>query len=440
MTRDDAPLPETSPADQRPATGLGILQFIDNLDIGGAQEVVVTLSKALRASGHRAVVCSLRDGPLRADLEALDVPVVIVPDRRHSVLALPLFVADMVRIRRALIQIVDGYRIDVVQTHLLRAVDFVAASLRSRRGRPLVYWTFHNENFTLRREHLPNHRWMLRPKQLGYRILYRAAAQSVSGLVAVSDRVRVAMLENIGSIDEKIVVIPNGVDTDRYGGHRDRAAERERLGLPSDAVVMVMVATFKLQKGHVHLIDAATEVVTDHPELRILLIGDGELSAEMEQLADSKNLGGLVRFLGSRRDVPDILAVSDCFVLPSLWEGLPMALLEAMASGLPSVATDVSGTRQVVIPDVTGYLVPPGDSAALRDAMLRVLVDPVRAQHMGRAARRRVEEQFSARKQAAEHVRRFESDLSRRSAGRRSNPRVGRWRALRPLRNGVGQA
>jgi glycosyltransferase involved in cell wall biosynthesis len=116
------------------------------------------------------------------------------------------------------------------------------------------------------------------------------------------------------------------------------------------------------------------------------------------------NLGEHIHFLGNRHDVPDLLAASDIFVLPSLWEGLSMALLEAMASGLPIVASEVSGTVQVVIPNETGLLVPPGDVQKLTEAIKQLLSDPTRAQAMGAAAKQRVEAEFSAQKQADEHL------------------------------------
>ena len=115
------------------------------------------------------------------------------------------------------------------------------------------------------------------------------------------------------------------------------------------------------------------------------------------------------QLLGLRPDVPDLLAAADLFVLPSLWEGLPMALVEAMAAGLPVVATEVSGTRAVMVDGETGLLVPPGDVPALARAITALLCDPARAAAMGAAGRRRVETYFSARKQAADHLTLFTS-------------------------------
>lgn len=395
----------------RPARELGVLQLVDNLDIGGAQEVVATLAKYLARAGHRPVIGTFRDGPLRSYFEELEIPVVLLPRRRHSVLALPLFVRDMVRIRQALATTIARHDIDVVQTHLVRSLDFLTTTLRGQDGLPLVYWTFHNSDFMLRREHLPRHGWLLKPKQIVYRLLYRLTSRRVSGVIAVSDDVRTSILDRVGPLNDTIVVIANGVDVDRYKDSIDRDEVRAELGLDPNAFVMVMVAMFKRQKGHVYLIEAAAEVLPLHPEACILLIGDGELKPEMERRVQAAHIADAVRFLGSRHDVARILAASDLFVLPSLWEGLPMALLEAMASGLPCIATTVSGTRQVIVPDVTGLLVPPGNTPALRDAMLTMLTAPEGARPMGVAGRRRVSSEFSAHKQTSDLIARFTVDF-----------------------------
>lgn len=394
---------------------LRVLQIIRNLDIGGAQEVVRTLAEYLAEEGCAPVVCAFRDGPLRGEIERLGIPVEILPDRRHGVTAPHLFVADMLRIRRALADIVERHQIDVIQTHLLQVLDFLVLTLRRHAG-PWVFWTIHNYNFTLRADQLQRHHWLLGPKRMGYRLLYRLAARWVDGFIAVSDEVRTALLDQIGLIDDKIAVICNGVDVRRYRRPVDRAALRRQLCLPADAHLMALVGTLKRQKGHQYLIDALPEVLPIFPELHVLFVGDGELGIELRAQARSAGVDKHVHFLGSRSDVPAILAASDSSVLPSLWEGLPMALIEAMASGLPIVATDVSGTKQVMILGETGLLVAPGDVGALILAIVALLSDPARACAMGAAARSRVESAFSAKKQAEEHI-----ALFRRAAARRND-------------------
>jgi glycosyltransferase involved in cell wall biosynthesis len=132
----------------------------------------------------------------------------------------------------------------------------------------------------------------------------------------------------------------------------------------------------------------------------------------LQTQVESLDLDGNVHLLGSRDDIPTLLAGSDLFVLPSLWEGLPMALLEAMAAGLPIVATEVSGTVQVMTSGETGLLVPPRNVPQLAQAITELLADPARAQAMGRVAKRRVEAEFSASKQARAHAALYHRVLS----------------------------
>lgn len=391
---------------------LRVMQVISNLSFGGAQEVVRTLVENLAEAGCTPVVCAFNDGPLRKEIEDLGIPVEILPDRRYSILMFPLFLREMYRFRRMLNGIVKKYQIDVVQTHLLRSLDFLILTLRHK-TRLVVFWTVHNTNFVLRKDHLSKHKWLLGPKRLAYRLLYLLASTWVNGLIAVSDEVETAILKDIGPIKDKITVILNGVDTERYQRSVDKAHIRQLLGLSTNAQVIVMVATFKKQKGHRYLIEAAAPLVSQFPDLHILLIGDGDLKEEIITLANQSDLNGHVHFLGFRSDVPDLLAASDYFVLPSLWEGLPMALVEAMASGMPVIATEVAGTKQVMVSGETGLLVPPGDSEKLNEAMLYLLCEPTIAKRFGAAAKQRVIEYFSAQKQAQEHISLFRRELSK---------------------------
>lgn len=384
---------------------LNVMHIIGNLDIGGAQEVVRTLVEFLLASGScQPVVCTFKDGPLRQEIEQVGVKVEVLPQRRYGVVALPLFIMDMVRIWKSLAELVKRYDVDVVQTHLLASLDFLVLLLLYTTDLRVVLWTFHNVRFELTAAMLPRHKWLLLPKRYSHRLLYRLASHLVSGFIAVSDEVKEAMIETIGPIQDKIVVVDNGVDVRRYGRPVDRVAIRHQLGLEANTRLIAVVATLKEQKGHRYLIEAMAVIVPRHPDLHVLFIGDGELREELQVQVERLNLGHHIYFLGSRSDVPQLLAACDLFVLPSLWEGLSMALLEAMATGLPIVATEVSGTVQVLVPNETGILVPPGEPGRLTHAIERLMSDPERAQAMGAAARRRVAAEFSAQKQAGEHL------------------------------------
>ncbi|HEX2980943.1 MAG TPA: glycosyltransferase [Anaerolineaceae bacterium] len=381
-----------------------ILQVIANLEIGGAQEVVRTLSAYFKERGCPTTVCSFRDGPLRAEIERLEIPVEIIPGRQHSLLSPYESVRELMRIRRSLLHLVEKYQIDVIQTHLLRSLDFLVASLKISHPRLLVFWTVHNYQFQLRAEQLTAYRWMVRPKNSIHRLLYRWTSTRIEGFIAVADQVHQAIQQGIGPADGRVTTISNGVDVPRYRQMSNRRATRSSLGLRESDYVIILVGTLKEQKGHCYLIEAAAPLIAENPSIHILFAGDGELGEPLRRQVAQAGLEKNIHFLGSRNDIPDLLAASDTFVLPSLWEGLPMALIEAMASGLPVIATQVSGSEQVVETEQTGILVPPGDALELRRALVRILTAPGWAKAIGQAGSDRVEAVYGAGKQADDHL------------------------------------
>ena len=395
---------------------LSVMQVISNLDIGGAQEVVRTLAENLSKLGCKTVVVTFKDGPLRASIEGAGIPVEILPQRKHSIVALPLFLSDMWRTRGALLSLVKKHHVNVIQTHLLRSLDFLMLSLRL--GTDLrIIWTFHNARFELREEHLVKNRWLFKPKRWGYRTLYTLGARVVSRLVAVSDEVKASMLRTFPGIQpEKIISISNSVDLNRYGERSGRPVLRRELGINEQNKMALVVASLKEQKGHRFLLEALPDVIREFPGLMVFIVGDGHLRAALEAQTWSLHLENNVRFLGNRHDIPALLAASDLFILPSLWEGLPMALIEAMASGLPVIASCVSGTSEVMRDRETGLLVEPGQSAELKSAILNMLSNPVAALEMGKAARRRVEQRFGAQQQAREHLDLYIGELRPRTS------------------------
>lgn len=384
-----------------------VMEIVRNLEVGGAQEVVRTLTENLTEYGAMTIVCSFKDGPLRREIETQGVPVLLLPEREYSILAFPLFIKEILLIRSALLDIITQYRINIIQTHLLRVLNIPVISLMKVKPDLLVFWTIHNERFSLREDHLQTNKWLLRPKRWVYRLLYLKAAERISGYIAVSKQVKQAIVDEIGAIGDKVTIIFNGVDFKRYRPGADKKKVRAGLGIDPESKVISVVATFKEQKGHRFLIEATPSLIDKFSNLLILFIGDGELKEELEYQTKNYHLDGVIKFLGIRMDIPELLAASDIFVLPSLWEGLPMAIVEAMASELPIVATDVSGSAQAILPGKTGMLVPPGDPKALDDAISYLLRNPDYAKNLGKAARSWAEEEFSAKKQANDHLNLF---------------------------------
>jgi glycosyltransferase involved in cell wall biosynthesis len=194
----------------------------------------------------------------------------------------------------------------------------------------------------------------------------------------------------------KIRYIPNGVDTFRFKPDPDiRAHVRTMLGV-KDAFMWLAVGRFQPQKDYPNLLQAFAQLVSQEREALLVIAGDGPLRPLMETLALDLGLKEQVKFLGLRRDVPDLMKAADAYVMSSAWEGMPMVLLEAAATGLPIVATNVGGNSEVVMDGQTGFLVPPKDPRALAEAMLRLMRLPYEIrQKMGQAGRARVEAQYA---------------------------------------------
>jgi glycosyltransferase involved in cell wall biosynthesis len=382
---------------------LNVMQVILTLEMAGAQEVVRTLAEHLQANGCTVTVCAFQDGPMRAEIEKLGVKVEILRRPRYSVLFLPMFLTEMLRIRRELARLVEKYRVDVVQTHILQVLDFLILTLRYDTSVRVILWTMQNVEFLP--EWMPKQRrWFQRLKRFAYRLLYRLLACRVDGFIAVSQEVRQSLIRQIGPVQDKIYTVCNAVDLKLFERPGDKTALCNQLGLEPHSHLIATVGRLTEQKGHCYLIDAAMSAVSSYPDTHFLLIGDGEMRDELQRQAQQAGLSRNIHFLGVRKDVPDLLAAADLFVLPSLWEGLSVALLEAMAAGKPIVATAVSGTIQAMTHGETGLVVPPRDSRALANAIVQLLSNPAQAQAMGQAARQYVSMNFSAQKQADEHL------------------------------------
>lgn len=392
--------------------GLSVMQAILSLERAGAQQVVKTLSEHLRKRDCDVIVCAFQDGPMRAEIEQLGIPVFVLDRPRYSVALLPLFIAELLRIRRQMAHLIKTYHVDIIQTHILQVLDFLALSLRGTANLRAVLWTMQDVEFLPKRMPHGGH-WFQRLKRRGYLWLYRLLASRVDGFIAVSDQVREAIIRQVGPVQTKIHTICNAVDTKRFDRRGDRETLCRQLGIDGNASLVATVGRLTEQKGHRYLIDAASAVANSLPSTHFLLIGRGELENALRRQATETKAAGNIHFLGVRDDVPDLLAAVDLFVLPSLWEGLSVALLEAMAAGKPIVATQVSGTTQVIAPGVTGLIVPPRDSNALAAAITAVLSKPEQAQAMGQAAKQHVEANFGAQSQADAHLALYRSFLDR---------------------------
>jgi glycosyltransferase involved in cell wall biosynthesis len=190
----------------------------------------------------------------------------------------------------------------------------------------------------------------------------------------------------------KIEVIGNGVDVSAFD--QARPADLAPFGIPPSGRVVVTVARLDAQKGLVDLVEAASLLAGSIPDLHFLIVGEGAQRSELETLIAHCGLSGRVHLAGHRSDIPQILRAAFAFVLPSRWEGMPNAVLEAMATGLPVIATHVEGTDELVQPGITGLLVSPQSPPQIASALAELTAEPDRAATMGRAGRERAQSEF----------------------------------------------
>ena len=364
-----------------------VLHVITRMIVGGAQENTL-LSCALASSP--AFECELLsgietgpEGELHSETRERGVRHHLEPSLVRAIHPGKDAVA-LVRLARFM----RASRWDVVHTHSSKAGVLGRVAARQA-GIPHVVHTVHGWGFT--------------PGQAApvfglYVALERMCAPLTDVLVHVAERDRIEGLrQRIGRPDQ-YRLIRSGIEIDRFRDVRaTRQDVRRTLGLPDEAFVVGSVGRFVPQKAPLDLVDAFARVARERADALLVVVGDGPLRAAVEGRIAEHGLSDRVRLTGIRRDVPELLRAFDVFALSSRWEGLPRVFPQAMAAGLPVVATDVSGASDAVVEGQTGFLVPAGDVSALGGSLARLAADPELRRRLGAAARLRVEEFSAAR-------------------------------------------
>jgi len=242
-------------------------------------------------------------------------------------------------------------------------------------------------------------------KTAGQIRLQRHAYRCASKVVANSAAAR-TMLEQEGLAASAIAVIPNGVDAGLFGTRQHGAARPVRTA--------ITVANLRPEKSHETLIAAAAQLAADFPAAQFQIVGDGPRRSELEALVRARGLESSVAFLGHREDVSQLLGAADVFVLPSKSEAFPNGAIEAMAAGLPVVASAVGGLLDLIEPERTGLLVPAGDAGALAGALRRLFSDPMLAARLGEAAQTQVRQRYSFERMVASFEELYTTGLAAR--------------------------
>src|SRR3984957_7381251 len=357
-----------------------VLHLLTGRVFGGAEEHALSILTAL--SSHGFEPCLAAPGAL---IDAMEPGL-----SAAGVKCLPLEFSSRLDVSAGppLLPFIPRENIAIRHCHLFTA-SFFGAGIARMAGVGAVLETCHGPEVWRMGKGLRGRFWV--DRQIG---------RLVDKYIAVSHAAERHLVGNKRVPKSKIRVIHNGRDLDRFApvNANRRIATRAALGLGDEPVILTM-ARLDDQKGHRHLIDAIGILAQRRPNLITLLAGEGPLEQSLRAQCATLGLTDRVRFLGYRRDVPELFEAADVVVLPSLYEGLPLVAIEALAAGRAMVATEVDGTPEVLIHERTGLLVPPANPVALAAAIERLLDDPALASRLASEGRKFVHENFAVQRQ-----------------------------------------
>jgi glycosyltransferase involved in cell wall biosynthesis len=371
-----------------------VARVITRLNIGGPSIQAIDLSRELTSSGFETCLIhghlAAGEGDMTTLLPLGGTKTLYVDDLVRPIS--PLSDARALwRIYRAL----RAWRPDIVHTHQAKAgtLGRVAAllyNLSRRTGRTRLIHTYHGHVFE---------GYFGSPSTRVFLAVERWLGRRTDAIIAISPQVAQDILQTYGiARQDQLKLIPLGFNLDRLLAltPQDRGPARALLQIPGDAIVVTTVGRLTAIKQHTLFLDMAARLADHSDRFLFLIAGDGDLRGDLEARARDLGLGSRVRFAGWRGDLENVYGASDVFVLTSRNEGTPVALIEAMAAGVPSVSTDVGGVRDVVTGPQLGSLVPFGDAAALAEAVKELLESPDRKLDVGRAGRASVRDRFHA--------------------------------------------
>ncbi len=361
---------------------ISVLHPITRLIIGGAQENTMLTADLLDKKRWAVdVISGPQTGPegsLIGEVRQRGVSLTLEPTLVREVNPLK----DVLAFFR-LARFMRRGKYSIVHTHSSKAgiLGRWAAKLA---GVPVIIHTVHGWGHTNRQHPLV---------QQFYIRLEKLTLPITDKLIVVSPRdIEKGLQDGIGVPDD-YTVIRSGIELERFGHPQvPRPETRAALGIPPDAPVVGTVTRLSPQKAPLDFVQAAALVSQAVPECRFVMVGDGPLRPQVEALAAELGVADQLILTGLRRDVPELMAAFDIFALSSLWEGLPRVLPQAMATGLPLVATAIDGNAEAVIDGVNGYLIPPGEPAELARAVIGLVDNPHLARQMGGAGCQRVAE------------------------------------------------
>ena len=351
---------------------INVVHLVEELTIGGLEKILTTIVLNLNKKKYNVSVWCLREGGFFADKlvkEGIDVKILHISTSRN-----PLSIYKLYRLLKS-------HKFDIIHTHAYSAGTIGRMSAFFA-GVPVIISHNHNIYDYYNKYH---------------HLVERFLSYITDGIICVSDMIKKFANETQGIDTKKLVTIYNGIENIRSVSGKETSSLRKELGIPRNHTVMGTVAQFSEKKGLAYLIKSASILLEHRKDVNFLLVGDGTIMGDLKQLCHNLKIGENVIFTGERSDIPEMLSLIDIFVLPSIREGLPLAILEAMACGKAVIATNVGGVPEVVKNGISGILVPPKDPEALHCAMNELLGNRGKLKKMGYNGKRVSIESFSSK-------------------------------------------
>ncbi|KPK98320.1 MAG: hypothetical protein AMJ95_05040 [Omnitrophica WOR_2 bacterium SM23_72] len=354
---------------------MNILYLSNHLNTGGITSYLLTLAAGMSKKGHSVYLAS-SGGSWFSRFTAEGIDFVPIPMNTKKMVS-PKILASFLKLSK----IVEKSKIQLVHSH-------------SRTTQVLGYWLARN----LKIKHiLTCHGFFKR------RLSRKLFPCWPDAIIAISEQVKEHLVNDLKADVRKIFVVPNGIDVEKFrvpalpAGRQNPKSKMElkkQLGLKEGPIIGI-VARLSDVKGHLYLIRALPFVLEQIPEVQLLIVGDGKMKKELVRAVENLKVEQNVIFVPSVPDTREVFSLIDMFVMPSLKEGLGLALMEAMASGLAVIGSDVGGIRSLIQEGVNGLLVKPADVTGLSQAILRLLKDPRESKALGEAGRLFMENNFS---------------------------------------------
>jgi glycosyltransferase involved in cell wall biosynthesis len=355
-----------------------ILHLIETGGPGGAEQMLLRLADEYGRRGVSQMVCLRKEGWLAEEVRRRGLHLVV-----KSLGRLP----DLHWLSE-LRKLAQEFGVTAIHSHEF-AMNVRGAILAKWLKIPSVV-TVHGKNYY-------GDKWS---RRLAYRGISR-----LTNVIAVSKDIRNYLIDVVGIASLRVVVIPNGVDTKHFCFNAEkRNTIRARFDVLDDQLLIGAVGSYYPVKGHRFLIDAMQTLVTIEPDVKLVIAGQGTLSEELKRQVNEMKLTENVQIVGYIEDTPGLLSALDIFVMPSLSEGHPLALLEAAVNGRCIVATHVGGIPEIIVDGESGLLVPPGNAGVLADALGGLLVEPETRQLLAKNAEAMANKNWSIQRSADSYL------------------------------------